>query len=83
MGSHRVREDTKKLEYGPGRISAGFPSSLGFGIGAVWLLLLYLDVQITQNHGTHPKTVGLWAILLGILEVQVDPNGPSLGPNSP
>ena len=25
--------DSKKLEYGPGTIYAGFPSSLGFGVG--------------------------------------------------
>ena len=25
--------DSKKLEYGPGAIYAGFPSSLGFGVG--------------------------------------------------
>ena len=25
--------DSQQLEYGPGRIYAGFPSSLGFGVG--------------------------------------------------
>ena len=36
--------DSKKLEYGPGTINAGFPSSVGFGledshIPTFWLLL--------------------------------------------
>ena len=30
-GSHAVHSN--KLEYGPGTITAGFPSSLGFGVG--------------------------------------------------
>ena len=30
---------------------------------------------ITQNHGLHPKTKGIWAIILGTLEVHGRSNG--------
>ena len=62
--------DSKKLEYGPGAIYAGFPSSLAFGVGgpsysnllvsSIWplsphsMLVLELDPLGQSRPPTHP-----------------------------
>ena len=36
-----------------------------------WCILVYLDLQSTQNNGLDPKTKGIWAVNSSTLEVQV------------
>ena len=56
------------------------PKNLGSVMGLlIFGLASYPDLQRLQNNGPDPKVMGIWAILLGTLEVQVAPRGPNIG----